>query len=67
MRLLKDSMAGNGCLWGNDHCPSATSEKLSFIPCLYFYCKLTISYSDASIVIDACSLCLGDNNLSTDA
>ena len=48
-------------LWGF---PNLT--KFSFIPCLYFYRKLTVSYVDAPTVTDACSLCLGIN-LSTDA
>lgn len=58
MHLLKDYIAGNGHLWGNDHRPSTMLEKLSFIPCLYFYGKLTVSYGDASTVIDACSFVL---------
>ena len=31
MGLLKDYIAVNGGLWGNDHRPSAMSEKRSFL------------------------------------
>ena len=61
--VLKDFIAGNGRLWGNDHRPKGDVRKRSFSNEAR---SAKTRGDDAPTVIDVCGLCLGDN-LSTEA